>query len=134
MKKNEAFELTFKITEKDLASYLPISNDDHFPAVFATSRMIALMEITAARSMKPDLELGELSVGVGVDIKHIAATLANETVTIISTFLQMKGKLFQFKIEAFDGGGKIGSGTHTRAIISEERLITGAKKRKNENI
>jgi fluoroacetyl-CoA thioesterase len=41
----------------------------------------------------------------------------------------MEGKLYKFKVEAFDPGGKIGEGEHTRAIISEERLMQGAKAR-----
>ncbi len=42
------------------------SRPDRFPEVFATSRMIALMELAAARAMHPLLQPGHWSVGVGL--------------------------------------------------------------------
>ena len=39
---------------------------DAFPEVFSTSRMIALMELAAARAMRPLLGEGQLSVGVSI--------------------------------------------------------------------
>lgn len=44
-----------------------IAGDD-FPDVLATSR--AFMELAAARGMKSALGPGQLSVGVGVDVRH----------------------------------------------------------------
>jgi len=91
--------------------------------------MIALMELAAARLMKKVLEPDQLSVGVGVFIKHLAATPNNTRVSAVATFLEMDGKLYKFKIEAFDTAGKIGEGEHTRAIIDSGRLLSGARKR-----
>ena len=42
--------------------------------VYATPSMIALMEGTCAESVQSELAEGEGTVGVSVDIKHIAAT------------------------------------------------------------
>ena len=123
-------KMNYRVQENDLASELPISKEDKFPKVFATSRMIAVMEIASARLMKSNLKHGELSVGVGVNIKHIAPTLLNEEVVIEVDFIGMKDKLYEFEVKAIDNGGLIGKGTHTRAIISEERLMNGANKRK----
>ena len=123
-------KMNYRVQENDLASELPISKKDKFPKVFATSRMIAVMEIASARLMKSNLKHGELSVGVGVNIKHIAPTLLNEEVVIEVDFIGMKDKLYEFEVKAIDNGGLIGKGTHTRAIISEERLMNGAIKRK----
>jgi predicted thioesterase len=126
-------KMDYRIKEYDLASELPISNEDKFPKVFATSRMIAVMEIASARLMKSNLNLGELSVGVGINIEHIAPTLLNEKIIIEVDFLGMKDKLYEFEIKVIDNGGLIGKGTHTRAIISEERLMNGANKRKTQS-
>lgn len=122
-------EVAFVATDRDMASALALSPEDNFPEVFATSRMIALMELAGARLMKKILEPQQLSVGVGVFVKHLAATPNNTEVRAVATFLGMEGKLFKFKIEAFDTAGKIGDGEHTRAIIDEERLLAGARKR-----
>ena len=127
----ETGEASFIATDRDMAKSLSMSADDDFPEVFATSRMIALMELAGARLMKRILEPHQLSVGVGVCIKHLAATPNNTEVRGGATFLEMEGKLYKFRIEAFDPAGKIGEGEHTRAIIDSERLLTGAKKRIN---
>ena len=126
---NESTEARMMVQTSDLASALPISTEDSFPEVFATSRMIALMELAAARAMKKTLNADQLSVGVGVDIKHMAATPKGKEVWAVATFTGMEGKLYMFTIEAFDEAGKIGEGRHSRAIVATERLLAGANKR-----
>jgi len=126
----ESAEAGFTVKISDTAHALSISAEDSFPEVFATSRMIALMEIAAARLMKPLLQPGQLSVGVVLNIKHTAATPVGGKVRAVATYLGPEEKLFRFKVEAFDEAGSIGGGEHTRAIISTERLLAGAAKRK----
>jgi predicted thioesterase len=122
-------EASFVATDQDMAKSLAVAVEDDFPEVFATSRMIALMELAGARLMKRILEPNQLSVGVGVFIKHLAATPNNTRVSAIATFLEREGKLYKFKVEAFDPAGKIAEGEHTRAVIDSNRLIEGARKR-----
>ena len=121
--------IELKVQEKDLAKNLCISADDNFPEVLATARMIALMEASAAKVLTPLLEEGQLSVGVEVNVKHLAPTLCGDIAKSTAKFEGMEGKLYKFSIEVEDSAGKIGFGTHTRAIITEERLMTGAQKR-----
>ncbi|MCP4970762.1 MAG: thioesterase [Arcobacter sp.] len=121
--------LELKVEEKDLAKNLNISKYDNFPSVLATARMVALIEASAAKVLIPYLKDGELSVGVEINVKHLAPTLENDIAISTATFDGMEGKLYKFSILVEDSAGKIGSATHTRAIVSEERLITGAKKR-----
>ncbi len=66
---------------------------------------------------------------VEVNMKHMAPTLEGDTIKSIAKFIGMEGKLYKFSIEAFDAGGKVGECIHTRAIVSEDRLMSGAKKR-----
>ncbi|MFZ2492291.1 MAG: hotdog domain-containing protein [Thermoanaerobaculia bacterium] len=122
-------EATMAVDRSDTAEALSLSADDTFPPVFATSRMIALMELAAARAMKPLLDEGELSVGVTVDIRHVAPTPIGATATARATYLGPDGKLFRFRVEAFDDAGPIGDGEHVRAIVTTERLMTGASRR-----
>ena len=75
MQINDTCEFDYIVEEKDLASLLPLEDGDAFPAVMATYRMIALMEIAAARLMIPLLKEGELSVGVNLNVTHTAPTL-----------------------------------------------------------
>jgi fluoroacetyl-CoA thioesterase len=120
-----------RVTDNDLASALRFERGDEFPAVFATSRLVALMEVAAARVLHPFLEEGELSVGVAVDIVHTAATPLGGVVTATAKFVRQEGKLFVFEISASDGAGEVGRGTHKRAVVLSSRLIAGAAKRKS---
>ena len=125
----ETLEFKYRIQRKDLAKELAIDEQDDFPEVLATARMVALMELAAARLMNPLLNEGELSVGVNVAVNHLAATPNGEEVIARATYKGLEGKLFKFHVELQDGGGIAGSGTHTRAIVKAERLLQGAEKR-----
>ena len=125
-------DATFVVQPSDTAKALSISPQDDFPDVFATSRLVALMELAAARALKPLLQEGQLSVGVALNIRHTAATPVGGKVRAVATYLGPEGKLFRFKVQAFDDAGPIGEGEHTRAIIDAERLVSGAARRKPE--
>ena len=117
------------VGSQDLANSLPIEMGDKFPAVLATARMIALMEIAASRVLQPLLGPGELSVGVTVDVSHTAPTPAGAEVTSTARYAGREGKLFLFEVSASDPGGEIGRGWHKRAIVTSERLQSGAARR-----
>lgn len=123
------FEVVYRVQPSDLAKALSIGPEDNFPEVLATSRMFALMELAAARLMKPLLSEGELSVGVNVNINHLAATPCDSEVKAVAIYKGLEGKLHQFDVALYDSGGEAGSGTHSRAIIKTERLIQGAVSR-----
>lgn len=129
MKIGDKFEVEYRVQTSDLAKALSSDPQDNFPEVYATSRMIALMELTAARLMKPLLEDGQLSVGVNINVDHLAATPNKALVKVIATFLGMEGKLYKFSVALNDSAGEAGTGTHTRAIVTTERLVIGAKNR-----
>lgn len=122
-------EFVYTVLQQDLASEVAVGAEDSFPEVLATSRVIGLMEVSAARLLQPLLKPGELSVGVGIDIKHFAPTPVGEEVSVVATFLEPDGKLYLFEVEVFDRAGKVASGKHTRAIVDKNRLMDGAKSR-----
>ena len=117
------------VSPADLASALPIETGDVFPPVFATARMIGLMEIAASRVLQPLLGTGELSVGVTVDVSHTAPTPAGAQVTATARYAGREGKLYLFEVSVSDPGGEVGRGWHKRAIVSSDRLQSSAAKR-----
>ena len=123
-------EASLTVQYSDTAHCLALEPGEVFPEVLSTTRMIALMELAAARVLRPLLQEGELSVGVVVDVRHTAATPIGSVVRAVATYLRPEGKLHRFRVEAFDEGGSIGEGEHVRAIISTERLLAGAARRK----
>jgi fluoroacetyl-CoA thioesterase len=120
------------VRESDCANVLNLSDDprDNFPAVFATTRMIALMELAGARLLHSLLQPDEMSVGAHVDVSHTAATPIGATVTATATYRGRDGKLFVFDVVAHDPAGEIGRGVHKRAIVFRDRLLAGAVKRR----
>jgi fluoroacetyl-CoA thioesterase len=126
---NSVASATLHVAQADLASAIGPDSGDAFPDVLATARLVALMEIAAARVLRPHLGPGELSVGVSVDIAHTAATPPGATVTATAHLTGREGKLFVFEVQARDGGGEIGHGTHRRAIVGHQRLLDGALRR-----
>jgi predicted thioesterase len=123
-------EVRWIVRGSDTARAIGISAEDTFPEVFATSRMVALMELAAARAMRRLLGPGQLSVGVSLQVRHTAATPVGCEVRAVATYLGPEGKLFRFQVAAFDDAGPIGEGEHARALIDEERLVSGAARRK----
>jgi predicted thioesterase len=120
---------TIVVGPQDLASSITNEIGDAFPPVLATARLIALMEIAASRVLQPLCGRGELSVGVTVDISHTAPTPMGAEVTATARYAGREGKLFLFEVSAADRGGEVGKGWHKRAIVSNERLQSGAAKR-----
>src|SRR5215472_5533216 len=89
--------------------------DETMPAVFATPMMILLMEMAAGDVIQPFLPEGWISVGVVVNVKHLAATPVGATVTAKAEVVAVGDNTVTFTVEAHDGIEKIGEGTHVRA-------------------
>jgi fluoroacetyl-CoA thioesterase len=133
MNSNFSAEAGIVVTPEDTARHIALAPTDSFPEVFATSRMIALMELAAARAMAPLLGQGQLSVGVSISVRHTAATPVGSRVRAVATYLHTEAKLMHFRVEAFDEAGPIGVGDHTRAVIDTARLLSGAERRRQAN-
>jgi predicted thioesterase len=93
------------------------------PEVYGTPLMIYLMEVAAADAIKEFLPQGWVSVGVEVDIKHLAATPIGLTVTARAEVIAVEDATVSFMVEAHDGVQKIGEGRHVRAPVHLERFI-----------
>src|SRR5205809_2061147 len=94
--------------------YPEVPDFQAMPAVFATGFMIALMEWTCMQLLAPHLDPGEGSVGVHVDVSHLAATPIGMTVTVDVACVEIVGPLIAFRVRAHDGADLIGEGRHER--------------------
>ena len=130
MNAGDSWKFRYVVKETDTAAALNPITGDSFPAVFATTRCIALLELAAGHLLKEIQKPGELSVGVVVDVKHTAATPVGAWVEAEATYRGPESKLHVFDVVARDPGGEVMRGTHKRAIISEARLLEGAAKRR----
>ena len=88
----------------------------------ATPAMIALMENASVSAIREYLEVGETSVGIEVNVKHVAATPVGMLVRARAEVLSVDKRRVTFRVEAWDGKERIGEGTHVRAIVDEARF------------
>ena len=89
------------------------------PKVFATGFMIVLMEWACTQLLAPHLDPGEGSLGVHVDVSHLAATPPGMTVT---ECVAVAGARVSFKVKAHDGLDLIGEGRHERFIVMWDKF------------
>ena len=91
--------------------------------VYATPCMVALMEGAACDAIAEALPEGKTSVGTELNISHISATPVGLEVRAEAEVIAVEGSMITFRVEAFDEAGKIGEGTHKRAVITEQRFL-----------
>ncbi len=100
--------------------------------VFATPAMIALIEETCWRSVADRLAEGEGTVGIKLEVSHLAATPVGMTVRCESELAEIDGRKLTFCVEVSDDRGKIGEGTHERFIVGNERFLKKAEARRDD--
>lgn len=98
--------------------------------VLATPRMIALMEETAWKSVAEHLETGMGTVGIKMNVDHLAPTPVGMKVWCETVLTEVAGRKLVFSVAAFDEAGKIGEGVHERFIVEEEKFQSKADKKK----
>jgi len=93
------------------------------PEVFATGFMVGLMEWSCILAIKPCLDWpSEQSVGIGINVSHLAATPPGFEVAVKVKLAAIEGKKLSFAIEAHDGVDLISQGTHERFIIDKAKF------------
>ena len=91
--------------------------------VYATPCMVALMEGAACEAIAEAMPEERTSVGIALDITHIAATPVGMEVRATAEVIQVEGNTVTFQVTAYDEAGKIGEGTHKRAIVTAQRFL-----------
>ena len=95
----------------------------HMPEVYGTPIMIYHLENTAASAIQRFLPEGWVSVGVMVNVKHLAATPVGAKVTTRAEVVDVTDHTVSFRVEAHDGFEKVGEGLHVRAPIEIARFM-----------
>ena len=95
--------------------------------IFSTPAMIGLMEGTCVRLVAPYLDENEQTVGIHVDVRHMAPTRIGQSVTVTVELVELKEKKLRFTVSAVnDQGVRIGEGTHRRALIDSTQFGDGS--------
>jgi fluoroacetyl-CoA thioesterase len=100
---------------------------DGMPAVVSTPNIIQFLERTARHTLAPHLDADERTVGVEIDIKHLAPTPVGQTIHCRAQVISVEGRQFTFQIEARDDHEVIVRGVHKRAVIRTESFTRRVK-------
>ena len=95
---------------------------DGMPAVLCTPWLIWFLEHAARKVMLPILEAGESTVGVQVDVQHLAATPVGHQVTCRARVIHRDGTVVSFHLEAHDEHEQIARGVHKLQVIHVDRF------------
>ncbi len=90
--------------------------------VLATPVMVNLMEAAALRAVEGLLPPGYQTVGIHLDITHVAATPVGMRVRAHAELTRVEQRTLTFKVHAEDEKERIGQGLHERIIINLERF------------
>src|ERR1700728_4167252 len=91
-------------------------------AVLATPVMINVIEAAALAAVEHLLPAGHQSLGIKLDVSHIAATPVGLRVTATAEVTHLEGRTVTFRVEARDEFEIIGGGTHQRVVVSVARF------------
>lgn len=100
------------------------------PPVLSTPAMIGMMEVAAARALQPALPPGTISVGTRIEVEHLKAVVQGARVRATARLARIRGRSFEFEVEARAGRHAIGRGRVWRALVDPERFHAKAKRRK----
>ncbi|MCK5882406.1 MAG: thioesterase family protein [Bacteriovoracaceae bacterium] len=91
--------------------------------VFATPAMIAFMENTAMKLADKGLDPHHGTVGTFVGVSHTRPTTIGMKVKCCAELMEVDKRKLVFKVTAWDEEGEIGTGTHERFVINNEKFM-----------
>lgn len=102
---------------------------ERFPQVLSTPALVCEMERAAASLLQGLLGPTQVSVGVAVDIRHLAPTPVGAALRSHARYTGRDGKLFCFDVWCEDPNGVVGKGRHSRAIVELAAIESNAAQR-----
>ena len=90
------------------------------PAVLSTPTLVGFLERTAREVMLPLLDANERTVGIEIEVRHLAPTPVGQSVTCIARVIQVESTQATFQVEARDEQEIIARGLHKRQVIRVE--------------
>ena len=91
--------------------------------VLGTPWMISFMERVCNRLIAARLPEGQMSVGVRVDVQHLAPTPMKAETRVRAEVLEVVKNGVKLAVEAWDHVDKIGEGSHMRMVVDKQRFM-----------
>jgi predicted thioesterase len=91
--------------------------------VLATPRIIALCEEAAVAAVDGNLEAGETTVSMRVQLDHLAPSPVGSLVTATAKLEKVEGRRLKFSVSVADARGLVAAGKITRVVVERERFM-----------
>jgi predicted thioesterase len=128
-KPGQSKEATYPVGEENTAVHVGSGSS----RVLATPWMIAFMERVARDLLAEKLPPEYSSVGVRVEVRHLAPTPVGSWVRARAEIEAVEGTAVTFRVQAWDDREQIGDGQHQRVIIDEERFLKRVMSKRSPN-
>jgi len=92
-------------------------------AVLATPRVVALAEEASCNALVGVLAEGETSVGMRIQLDHLAPSAVGSHVRAEATLEAAEGRRLTFKVSIEDERGLVAAGKVTRVVVDLERFV-----------
>jgi fluoroacetyl-CoA thioesterase len=120
-------EVSLMVTEQDTAARW----GSGLVEAFATPALVGLTENASVNAIEKCLNSDQTSVGVEVDVRHLAATPVGMVVKAKAELVEMNGRRLRFRVEAWDEKEKVCEGSHSRVIVDRCRFTDRLAKKSN---
>lgn len=91
--------------------------------VLATPRLIALAEEATCKALLNALDPGDTTVGMQVQIDHLAPTAVGHRVAAEATVEKVTGRRITFTVSVNDDRGLVAVGRVTRVVVNADRFL-----------
>lgn len=95
--------------------------------VLGTPRVIALVEEAALAAVSDQLPKGHTTVGMRVQVDHLAPTNVGSSVAAEATLEKVEGRRLTFTVSVSDHCGLVAAGKVTRVVVETERFLEKAR-------
>ena len=92
--------------------------------VFGTPAVLAVIEEAAVAAIAEQLPDGATSVGVWVELEHLAPSRIGAQVVATAELTAVDGRVLHFECEAHDGDRRVASAKHRRSIVDRDRFLS----------
>jgi predicted thioesterase len=91
--------------------------------VLGTPRIVALCEQAAIAALSGVLNGGDTTVGMRVQLDHLAPTAVGQSVSAEATLEKVQGRRLTFTVSVSDSRGLVAAGRVTRVVVDRERFM-----------
>ena len=123
-------QATFRYTVAEADTAVAVGSGE--VSVLATPRVLALAERATVAAAAGALEAGESTVGVRVELEHMAPSVVGAELEIAAVLERVAGRRLEFAVRLHDGGRLVARGMITRVVVNTAASLTPGPGRPGE--